>query len=114
MLAAVLADSALVGKITDKESNDRAVSCQINLAAYMKAVTKAEDAAKGPLNELRGKIIALGKELRAEADAEGNRLAALVGEFQEKERIRLLAEQNSMREDISAIERQEASRTRRG
>lgn len=104
-----LAQAALVGKVTNADENEHAVAAQTELAKYIKLVKKAEDAVKEPLNDLRRKVIDLSKMLVEEADKEGMRLARLVGDFQEKERIRLLAENNAVNQELGEIQRKEAT-----
>lgn len=103
-----LEQAALIGKVTNAEQNGQAVSAQLALAEYKKAVTNAEEAAKGPLNQLRKGILDLSKELIKSAEAEGMRLAGLVGDFQEGERVRLLAEQKAASEELSELAKKEA------
>jgi DNA gyrase/topoisomerase IV subunit A len=75
------------------------------LHAYCKAVTDAEEAAKKPLNQLRAEVIRVGKELRAEVDAEGMRVAKLTGDWAEQERVRLVAEQRLANAEADELEK---------
>ena len=106
--AAALEAAALVGKVSNAAENELAVEAQKKLAGYIKLVGKAESAIKDPLNDLRSKVIQLSKDLIKDADAEGRRIAGLVGDFQEKERVKLVAEQNSVNAELSELARKEA------
>jgi hypothetical protein len=100
-----LQSAALIGKVTNKDEQDLAVAAQTQIKRVMKLITDAEDAAKEPLNELRGNIIDLAKKMRSELDAEGYRVAGLVGTFQEKERQRVISEQRAAQAELDALER---------
>lgn len=71
-----------------------------------KLVEQAEDSAKRPLNELRSAIIETRKAFLTDVEAEGMRVAGLVGNFQEKERARVLAEQRLKQKELDELERQ--------
>lgn len=101
----VLAQAALIGKVTNAQENEIAVAAQAALHAYYKAVTDAEEAAKKPLNQLRAEVIRVGKELRAEVDAEGHRIAQLTGDWVEQERVRLVAEQRLASAEADELEK---------
>lgn len=98
--AQALALAAPVVKVDNAEDQAVAVKAQAALASYVKAINRAADEAKGPLNDLRAKIIALNKELIAKVDAEGNRIGRLISDFQ-------IAEQNR----VAALRRLQDSRT---
>ena len=107
MKAAALEGSALVARVDNAAQQTIAVAAQTELHRVTKQFSKAEEAAKAPLNALRTAIIGLGKTLTLELEAEGMRLARLVGDFQEKERVRMLAEQEAARKGIEALRKQE-------
>lgn len=100
-----LSTAALIGKVTNEAEQLLAVTAQGELARIKKAVEKSEDAAKAPLNELRSAIIELRKSFLADIEDEGNRIAALVGEYQEKERARMLAEARLKQRELDDLER---------
>lgn len=105
--SAALEGSALIAKVTNAAEQDAAVKAQTELHRVRTQFNKAEEAAKAPINAMRTAIIGLGKTLTAELDTEGMRLARIVGDFQEKERVRMLAEQEAARKGIEALKRQE-------
>lgn len=87
-----LTTAALIGKVDNADSQRQAVSAQSDLKAVVKQIAAAEEATKGPLNQLRTAIIDTRKAFLVEVEAEGMRLARLIGEFQVKEQKRIAAE----------------------
>lgn len=108
--AEALESCALIGRVQNAKEQATAVEAQGKLLAVIRAVEKARKAAKEPYLEMCRKIDRLAEEFATELDEEGNRLAALVNEFQEKERIRETAETRLLDEKLTQLEREENER----
>jgi len=92
--------------VTDARTQQMAVTAQTELARYVKAVTNAAEEAKAPLNQIRGKIIALHKELVAKAQEEGARVGALIADFQIAEEARVAAARRLAEAKASVLEKE--------
>lgn len=106
MKAAALEASALVCRVNDAESQQKAVEAQAALLKVIRAVEQSREVAKKPVLELGRQIDQAARDFIAELDAEGNRVAALVNEFQETERIKLQAESRLQDSALSRLERE--------
>jgi hypothetical protein len=102
--ADALTVAGLIQAVTNASEQQDAVAAQASLARYIRAVKTAEDAAKAPLNALRGKILALSKELQAGVDSEGKRIGTLVSEFQIAEQNRAAAARRLQDQQAHALE----------
>lgn len=102
----MLARSQTVVKVDSAEDQQKAVEAQHGLARYLRKIQEAETKAKEPLNQLRKKIGDLCKELSARAEAEGNRLGAMVSQFQIEEKLRQGAARRLADESASALEKE--------
>lgn len=98
--------AALIGRVSNEAEQLLAVTAQGELQRVKKLVEQAEESAKRPLNDLRSAIIETRKAFLADIEAEGLRVAGLVGEFQEKERARVVAEQRLKQKELDELERQ--------
>jgi hypothetical protein len=108
--AEALESSALIGKVEDAASQERAVASQGKLLTVIRAVERARKAVKEPVLALGKEIDRKAKEFIAELDAEGMRVAGLINEFQEKERMRLQSEARLQESALTRLEREENER----
>ena len=106
MAKAALESAALIARVANDTEQAAAVAAQTEIYRVVKLWGKAEDLAKKPLNTVRNQIITMGKKFLAPLDEENSRIAAMVGEYQEKERARAAAEQRAADEKYSDLERQ--------
>lgn len=107
MRAEALESSALIAKVNDPKTQAEAVAAQTKLLTVIRAVEKARKAAKEPLLEFSRQLDQQASQFVVELDEEGNRIAALVNEYQEKERVRLAAEADLQNESLDRLEREE-------
>lgn len=106
----VLARAESITQVTNAEEQEQAVAAQAGLAMYVRRVQTAEEKAKRPLNDLRKKILDLSKALTANADEAGNRIGALVADFQTAEKIRVAAARRVQDLVASALEQERDQR----
>src|SRR5712675_585390 len=87
--------SALIGKVTDADSNERAVNAQTTLAALIKLVEEARVAAKEPILTFASRIETAAKEWTEEIRSEQWRVSQLVGDYQQLEQAKARAAQQA-------------------
>jgi hypothetical protein len=106
MRAEALESSALISKVESADDNKRAVAAQQKLLTLCRAVEKARKAVKEPVLNLGRTIDMRADSFIAEVKDEGMRLAKVINDFQEKERVRMVAEQQLQNAAISTLERE--------
>lgn len=101
---------AMIVRVNDAESQEKAVAGQKAVLAVIRAVEKARQAAKEP-------ILALGRALDAKAaefvellNEEGMRVAGLINDFQQKERVRIQAEAELQDNALTRLDREKAEK----
>lgn len=104
--AAALESSALIFKVDSKETHDAAVDAQKKLLGLKRRLEKAREAAKRPLLDIGKKIDQAVREFTADIDEEGNRVAGLVNEYIEAQRIREAAEKRLQDAELSRLQQE--------
>lgn len=90
--AEALESSALIFKVDDSDSNERATHAQKQLQSVRTQIERARAAVKDPLTKLGRAIDRTAKEFLADVEEEESRIAALAGHYLETERMRSTAE----------------------
>ncbi len=103
-----LEKSGIVGKVTTPEENATAVEAQVELQSVKSIAEKARKAAKEPVLEYGRKIDQAAKDFIAEIDAEGMRVARLVGDYQALEAAKVRAAEQARNAELQRIEREKA------
>jgi len=100
-----LAESALIGKVTNAEENEILIKALQMLDGALKPVEDARVQLKKPHITMGRKIDALAKEWSAPLVEERNRLRQLGAEFAALDKARLKAAEAARMEELSAIDR---------
>jgi len=104
---AVLLGSALIARVANSQEQEVAVQQQRHLKHYSDTIRNAAKSIRGEINPIYDAVGSLEKQLLADVDQEGLRLAKLIGDFAESERIRVQARTESARADIAMLQRME-------
>lgn len=101
-----LANSALIGKVTDTDSKVIAVRAQQELKAFIAAVEKARVSYKEPALVYGRAVDTFAATEKLEAEKEFGRISQLVKEFDDAERRRVAEEERLQRAELERIERE--------
>jgi len=102
---AALEKAALIGKVENKDQQDRAVQAQYALKEVDSSIEKARKAAVQPFLDAQRKVNTMAKEFCHETGMELMRLSKLIGNYQALELKRIRAEENARREALLEAER---------
>ena len=103
-----LALSGVVGKVTNADENQAAVSAQSEIHKVRTLAEKARKAAKEPVLEYGKRIDAAAKSFVAELDEEMLRVSKLIGDFQALEQQKARAAEQLRVQELANIEREKA------
>lgn len=103
----VLELSALIAKVGNAADQEKAVDAQKQLKRFVNLVQSSAKAVRAEINPIYDAVGTMEKQLVAEVDAEGLRLARLIGDYAESERIRVQARQEAARNDIATLQKME-------
>jgi hypothetical protein len=101
-----LAQSGLIGKVTNGDENNLAAMAQVELKRVLKLVEDDRKEVKGPVIDLGKAIDAKAKELVRDVDQEFNRISKLVADFQALENAKARAIEAQRVAELSRIERE--------
>lgn len=109
--AVALKDSALslsgiIGKVSNADENQAAVSAQYEIHKVRTLAEKARKAAKEPVLEYGKRIDAAAKAFMAELDDEMLRISRLIGDFQALEQMKARAAEQLRSQELAKIERE--------
>lgn len=104
-----LGTSALIGKVTNAQEQERAVEAQTELHALRQQAEKARTALKRPVIDYGKLIEKTCADFVAPLDEELLRVATLVGDFQQLEMAKAAAARKSQDEALSHLERDRAT-----
>jgi hypothetical protein len=102
----VLARAEQITSVATAEEQNKAVEAQAGLARAIRAWQTAEAKIKEPLNEIRGKVIAMSKANIAELDEAGSRIGKLCANYQLLEMKRTGAARRLQDETLAGLSRE--------
>jgi len=108
-----LNSAALIGKVTNAESNDAAVNAQRELKRVMAMFERERKAAKEPLLEAGRMLDNLIKGESEDLDKELGRISVLITEFALQEQRRVREEQRLQQAELDRIEREKQAELKR-
>lgn len=103
-----LAAAALIGRVTDAATNENATRALENLHRLMVEVEKARVGVKAPLLFFGRKIDGAVMKFLEDVGEEKVRLAALLGDYAEVQRLRQQAEEQAANQRLTELERARA------
>jgi hypothetical protein len=103
-----LALSGVVGKVSNADENQAAVSAQSEIHKVRTLAEKARKQAKEPVLEYGKRIDAAAKAFVAELDEEMLRISKLIGDFQALEQAKARAAEQLRLQELAKIEREKA------
>lgn len=103
-----LALSGVVGRVSNADENQAAVSAQCEIHKVRTLAEKARKSAKEPVLEYGKRIDAAAKAFMAELDEEMLRISKLIGDFQTLEQAKARAAEQLQVQELAKIEREKA------
>lgn len=101
-----LAIAGIVGKVSNADENQAAVSAQSEIHKVRTLAEKARKSAKEPVLEYGKRIDAAAKVFMAELDDEMLRISRLIGDFQALEQMKARAAEQLRTQELAKIERE--------
>lgn len=103
-----LAIGALIGRVTNADEQESAVSAQREISGIIRSVEKARKEIKQPILDYGRAIDDAAAMFIDEVDREHGRISNLVSEFQLAERRRVAAQQRLQQEELQRLEREKS------